>query len=300
MKQTLILFIVSLMVVSTWADIAPNPIQLKSIMPNEACSVQMVSETVNAKLYNDSSIVECVFTMKNWGKESTIEVGFPEMTFYHWSMKGLYGDDISPFMDVYVGSEKIDQQRLYIPQAAKDLQHRIMLSNRYRDSLYKAYGDSLLLIYGTKNRDYTIAFKGIIDYYLHVDTTFSDVKSSFERLLFNRRNIPFYVWDVTFKALEHVTIKVTYKAPCGMKYRDSARYFYYILSTGAGWYKSIEKATVHATLMDFDMNSVSQTKPSNVRLDTNKKTYTWNFVNLEPTEADNVYIEYNSPEKRKK
>jgi len=298
MKNLLILSIFILRVVLVCADIAPNPIKLKSIMPSEDCKVQMVSETVYANIFKDSSIVECVFNMKNWGQASNIEVGFPEMTFYHWSANGIYGDDISPFIEVYVGSKKIDKQSLYIPKAAKDLQDRIMLSNKYRDSLYHAYSDSLILVYGTKNRDYHIAFNSLIDHYFHVDKNFIDVKLKSSQILFNQRNIPFYVWDVKFKALESVTIKVKYKAPCGMKYRDSGRYFFYILSTGAGWYKSIEKATVRACIMDFDMNKVSQPMPSNYRIDTNLKEYIWDFVNLEPTEDDNIYLEYVIPGKK--
>jgi hypothetical protein len=101
-----------------------------------------------------------------------------------------------------------------------------------------------------------------------------------------------------FKVLEELKIRVFYHAPCGSKYKDLARYFYYILSTGAGWYKSIERATVRVRIMDFQTRFVSQVKPSNYVLNRSQNEYVWRFINLEPKIKDNVYLEYILPEEQ--
>ena len=300
MKRLLIFSLFVFKVISAIADIAPNPIEIKSIVPVADCKVQMVSETVYAKIYKDSSIVECTFNMKNWGKASNIEVGFPAMTFYHWSARAW--DDIRPFIDVYVGSKKIDMQSLYLPKAAKNLQERIVSCKRYRDSIWNAAEDSLLKIHGSRNSDFKKARYQFIMNFEKTDKTYktyADVSPPLGlNFMLELRNIPFYVWKVNFKAKENVTIKVKYSVPSGMVRRNyyyTNRYFYYILSTGAGWYKSIEKATVRAHIMDFEMNAICQVKPSKYCIDQTLKDYIWDFTNLEPTQNDNVYLEYVVP-----
>lgn len=295
MKRLLISSLFVLNVISNYADIAPNPIDLKSIMPSAECKVQMVSETVDAKIYKDSSIVECNFNMKNWGESKKIEIGFPVMTFYHWSSNDTYGDDITPFFEVYVGSKQIDKKSLYIPKAAKEIQDRVISSRLYRQKSFQAYRDSLSKIYSPNSPEYRTAFNRMVDYFNTNDKTYEDVEPDLIHLLLDRKNIPFYVWNVNFKESEEIKIKVIYRVPCGMKYKNASRYFYYILSTGAGWYKNIEKATVRAHIMDFDMNIVRETKPSNNLIDKSLKEIVWNFENLEPTKDDNVYIEYVLP-----
>jgi len=247
---------------------------------------------VTAKLYKDSSMVECVFNMKNWGEARTVEVGFPVMTFYHWSSKDTYGDDITPFIELYVGAKKIDMKSLYIPKAAKDLQARIKLSERYRDSIFQAAVDSLLKIHGSKNHGYHAAINDFMMNVVHKDKTFQDVMPGLMHILLERKNIPFYVWKVRFKAQENVTIKVRYRVPSGMLYKNSNRYFYYLLSTGAGWYKKIEKATIRARIMDSDIRAIRSVKPSTYRKDLKTKEYIWEFQNIEPIKDDNIYLEY--------
>ena len=295
MKRLLIFSLFVLNAISNYAHIAPNPIDLKSIMPGAECKVQMVSETVDAKIYKDSSIVECIFNMKNWGESRKIEIGFPVMTFYHWSMNDTYGDDITPFFEVYVGSKQIDKKSIYIPKAAKALQERVDSFRLYRQKTFQSYRDSLSKIYSSNSAEYQRALKQMIDYFNANDKTYEDVEPASMDLLLDRKNIPFYVWNVNFKASEELKIKVIYRVPCGMKYKDSARYFYYILSTGSGWFKSIEHATVRVHIMDFEMNDIRVTKPSNNIVDNSLKEYVWNFQNLEPTKDDNVYLEYVLP-----
>lgn len=66
------------------ADIAPNPIKAKSISPKEQTSIRMESEQVIIDLYNDSSVVKCLFNMKNLGAHERLQIGFPEMSFYYY------------------------------------------------------------------------------------------------------------------------------------------------------------------------------------------------------------------------
>jgi hypothetical protein len=47
----------------------------------------MESEKVIIDLYNDSSVVKCLFNMKNLGEQEKLQIGFPDMSFYHYSIK---------------------------------------------------------------------------------------------------------------------------------------------------------------------------------------------------------------------
>ena len=70
-----------------FADIAPNPIKAKSISPKDQTSIRMESEKVIIDLYNDSSVVKCLFNMKNLGEQEKLQIGFPEMTFHYFRQK---------------------------------------------------------------------------------------------------------------------------------------------------------------------------------------------------------------------
>ncbi len=70
-----------------FADIAPNPIKAKTISPKNQTSIRMESEKVIIDLYNDSSVVRCLFNMKNLGEKEKLQIGFPEMSFYHYRIK---------------------------------------------------------------------------------------------------------------------------------------------------------------------------------------------------------------------
>lgn len=70
-----------------FADIAPNPIKAKSISPKDQTSIRMESEKVVIDLYNDSSVVKCLFIMKNLGEKEKLQIGFPEMSFHYYRQK---------------------------------------------------------------------------------------------------------------------------------------------------------------------------------------------------------------------
>lgn len=68
------------------ADIKPISIEAKTIYPGCKTSVRMESEKVIIDLYNDSSVVKCLFNMKNLGEQQKLQIGFPEMDFYHYRL----------------------------------------------------------------------------------------------------------------------------------------------------------------------------------------------------------------------
>ncbi len=82
-----IIFLTLCLHVNMFADIAPNPIKAKSISPKEHTSIRMESEKVIIDLYNDSSVVKCLFNMKNLGEQEILQIGFPEMTFHYYRQK---------------------------------------------------------------------------------------------------------------------------------------------------------------------------------------------------------------------
>lgn len=264
MKRTGVFLLFLTGALSLFADIVPNPIELKSIMPNAETKVQMVSQKVTAKVYSDSSQVECIYLLKNWGQESTVEVGFPLMLFSYWGADA-YKDNINQFLEVYIGSNKVENKNLYVPQTVKYLQERIRLREAYMDSINKVFYEIAIQKYGRENNAYSKPLREMRSNFTKKDSTFADVFPYNMVTLLERKNIPFYVWKVNFKPSETVSIKVNYRVPCGKNYRDSSRFFTYFLSTGAGWYKNMEKADVTVRLMDVDMNRVGVAKPSTVQ-----------------------------------
>ncbi len=86
MKRYNLVFVILILIlqhVNLFADIKPVVIKAKTIYPNNTTSVRMESEKVVIDLYNDSSVVKCSFNMKNLGEHEKLQVGFPEMNFYH-------------------------------------------------------------------------------------------------------------------------------------------------------------------------------------------------------------------------
>jgi len=95
-KFVIIILCVTCLHTSVFADIAPNPIKAKTISPQNQTSVRMESEKVVIDLYNDSSVVRCLFNMKNLGEHEKLQIGFPEMSFYHFRIKSI-ADEINRF-----------------------------------------------------------------------------------------------------------------------------------------------------------------------------------------------------------
>ena len=95
-KFAILILSITCLHTGVFADIAPNPIKARTISPQNQTSVRMESEKVVIDLYNDSSVVRCLFNMKNLGEKEKLQIGFPEMSFYHFQIKGV-ADEINKF-----------------------------------------------------------------------------------------------------------------------------------------------------------------------------------------------------------
>ena len=85
MKKIFLFLIPIAFIVSTsFADIAPDPINSRGLTPIESTKIQMESEVIKVELNPTYAIVHCKFIMKNTGGKETLEVGFPNLNLgYH-------------------------------------------------------------------------------------------------------------------------------------------------------------------------------------------------------------------------
>jgi|GEM_PF-1064005 len=157
------------------ADIIPDPVKVKGIVPaNVPVDIQMVSEVVTADLYKDISFVKCVFYMHNHGKSRELEVGFPVMNFYLWGdnifepQKNWLKDGNFNKFKVIVGNSIVNKVNLYIPKAFTEA-----MAQNNRGQNYKLIQE------------------------------------------YNNANKPWYLWKVSFKENETVKIIVRYRLPAG-------------------------------------------------------------------------------------
>lgn len=100
---------------SVFADIAPNPIRAKGIVTSGSTDIRMVSEKVTVDLFQDHSEVECLFFMKNEEKRETINIGFPEMSFHHFTTTRPI-ESGSSFL-VLENDKKVELIDLYTPSS---------------------------------------------------------------------------------------------------------------------------------------------------------------------------------------
>ena len=116
MKFTFLFILVFLSFLYTSADVSPNPVKVKGIVPRYPVNIQMVSERVMVDLFKDSSIVTCTFNVKNFGNSKEIEIGFPMMSFYHWRDNN---ENVKDKFDVWVNGKRINKVDIYIPEELK-------------------------------------------------------------------------------------------------------------------------------------------------------------------------------------
>ena len=282
-----------------YADIAPNPIFVNGVIPSDSCKIQMVSETVNAWVYMDSSIVECEFILKNHSSKSNLSVGFPIMSFYHWSPPENWMPEKENFA-VWVDGNQINQFDRFIPKYVLEEQDKM----EYLDSLFFLYFqrtvDSLKAIYPICSR------KDEIKFYQKFDNLFDSLPNEKERIALKRKldylvdyqKTPWYLWNMEFDSLETRIVKLRYSIPCGYGYWGRYQYFKYILSTGSGWYKKIEKAEIIVNIMDFKISKVDSINPKTYSLVKDKKLIEWNLKDIEPEITDNIYVEYSFGKKK--
>ena len=108
--KKLILFIISIAFIAstTFADIAPDPINSSGLTPIKDTKVQMESEEIKIELNPAYAKVYCKFNMKNTGDNETLEVGFPNINLgYHGYNRNIKEKDLKDF-EVKVGGEKIN------------------------------------------------------------------------------------------------------------------------------------------------------------------------------------------------
>lgn len=112
-------------------------------------------------------------------------------------------------------------------------------------------------------------------------------------------NYPWYIWKVHFDKEENKIIKLIYNLPSGQGYGSDYRYFKYLLNTGSGWYKDIEKAGIKLKLHDIELEKIEEITPAGYTIDSENKEINWNLTNLEPTEKDDIYLRYYNPVERR-
>ncbi|MBB6682465.1 hypothetical protein H4O20_13525 [Aequorivita sp. 609] len=310
MRITIILIILILASGFTFLDIAPNPIDAKGIYTKEECKIQMQSEVVEVDIYDGYSIVNCKFSMLNKGEETSLEIGFPEMNFQYWSIGGYEETDKSKF-EITVDNNKLTSNDIKVPEELEELYQEFMniskMEREYinlKDSIYSSYNikerKDGSKIY--KNPDDFKQVTTIIDSLstLHFNNTAhsSSLYSQFDEKVRNGV-FPWYVWDVNFKENERKEITVSYRMPIGLGYGGKYRYFSYLLNTGKGWYEEIENAKVILNLHDVPLENIEKIEPKGYKFDESDKVISWEFKNLEPTEEDDIYLEFFIKKERK-
>lgn len=308
-------FLISLLIILcalTTYDIAPNPISVNGIYTKEPTKVRMLSEKVDVELYKESSIVECTFNMINYGEQTNLEVGFPVMNFHNWTLSGYQVDDKDNFT-IEVDSFLLSHNDIRVPKEMDSI-YKVFTAtlesqkkyNKKVESVYKSNDvkkrKNGTLIYPNRTilKNVEKSVDSISKVFLTEDFGISgEILAEYAEKLTDGNN-PWYIWDVTFDKGEKKTIKVTYELPSGLAYRAQYRYFKYILHTGAGWYKDIEKAEITLHLNDFPLKHTEEITPLGYTIDKSAKTIQWVFENLEPTKEDNIYFQYAIPREKRK
>lgn len=268
----------------------------------------MTNEHVFADLYKDSAKVECTFNLECFGDPVTIQIGFPEMNFHYWSMSEYTPTDKGNFK-IFVDGKLLNENDIQVPPEMDNIYQKYMsvyfYDNEYqrkRDSINNANGVHVKKnkkIYPPGSYDKTrIALDELYQWRDSKPRIGSELWGELNDQK-QKGNFPWYVWYVRFEKQEKKQIKVVYSLPSGLGYGSDYRYFKYILATGAGWYKTIEKAEVQLQLHDIDIKTIEEISPKNHSLDTTQKTISWTFIDLEPTSKDDIYVRYFDTEERK-
>lgn len=94
--------------------------------------------------------------------------------------------------------------------------------------------------------------------------------------------------------------EISYKLPSGIGYGAHYRYFNYILHTGSGWYGDIKKADIILRLHDINFDLIEKISPKGNIVNKSDKTISWQFLDIEPSKDDDIYIQYYVPKERRK
>ena len=290
---------------SKYEDVAPNPINAKGIYTTDSCEIQMVSEFVYADLYLDSAKVVCTFNLLNFGSEIDIQIGFPEMNFQYWTISKYSKNDKKNFK-IYVDGHMLTESDIQVPPEMENIYKRYQSVDFY-DSLFRKKQDSIYdAIKISLDNEGNIINSEDFKKPLQQLNAWRESKPQLFPKLWNefkeqqaKGNFPWYVWNVHFDSQEMKQIKVEYTLPSGIAYGKNYRYFKYILETGKGWFKSIEKAEIQVKIHDVNIRNIENLAPQNYTFDPTNNTYKWLFYNLEPTKEDDIYIQYYNSSERK-
>lgn len=294
-----------------FADIAPNPIVIKSIYTIDSCKIQMVSEKIYADLYNDSARVECTFELLNFGDSTTIQIGFPEMNFQYWSL-GQYNEDDKKNFKIAVNNRILTESEISVPKELESVYNSYMyvffIDKEYKrkaDSIYHANNVEVIKEH-VKYKYPSVQSQQETERAFHQLNQWRKSKPQFGSNLWGqfddqmkKGNFPWYVWHVHFDRNERKTIKVVYSLPSGVGYSSDYRYFKYILATGSGWYKEIENAAIELQLHNINPETVEEITPVGYNIDKTNKSIEWNLTNIEPTSKDDIYVKYFNPMERR-
>ena len=273
------------------ADIAPNPIVVKSIYTNSDCKIRMASEVVSVTMSNDSAYVECLFEMLNYGDSTTIEVGFPVMNFHYLSLYPYSENDKANF-NIYVDDNMLSENDIKVPHELEDVYKEYVIEKRYKEKL-----DSIFLVYEKKEGLWS-AWDSLLLWRNTMPQLSDKVRNEFNEKIRNGK-YPWYVWNVSFDKEERKYIRVTYALPSGLGKNGKYRYFKYLLNTGAGWYKDIEKADVIVKVQeDIHLRNIEEISPGGYKINKSERSIVWSFTNLEPTTDHDIYIQYYNRKER--
>ncbi|MCX6302791.1 MAG: hypothetical protein NTW82_11460 [Bacteroidia bacterium] len=101
---------------------------------------------------------------------------------------------------------------------------------------------------------------------------------------------PWYLWDTYFDENEIKVIVVSYSLPHGLVKNNLYSKFDYLLSTGSGWYGTIDTAEIIVNLKNIDKELLLKVTPDNFTESENQ--IVWKYNDLEPDLKNNISIKY--------
>ena len=231
------------------------------------------------------------------------------MDFHYWSISGYNETDKANFK-IIVDEKTLDEKEIKVPIEVDSLYKAYMEVyavekelKRKSDSVYKSYNviqrknGTLKFPKDCNSSEVHNKIMALYQWRSKQPTMSEDLMTVFSQKTGDGK-YPWYVRNVKFKENEHKIIKVSYKLPSGLAYGGKFRYFKYLLNTGSGWYKDIGKAEIILKLNNIDLDKIEKITPGNYSIDKKNKIVKWNFTNLEPTELDDIYLQYYKSKER--
>ena len=251
-----------------YPDIAPVAISAHGIISTgEKNYIRMESEVVNVDLWGDSAKVTCLFHMFNYGNDTTLTVGFPEM---HFTLRH----------DMFFRNAKNAKNKFHIKVDENPLGYESIIISEPLDSLIRHIDKHGIGYSGPNDTIYPI-----------YERLSSKVHENMQ---------PWYVWEEHFVHNQEKIITVSYTLPNGnlineknSGYVISGKIFKYILSTGAGWFGTIGKADITVNILDEECkNSIEHVSPDNYKFNKSSGFIKWTFSDFEPTEEQDIEIHF--------